>query len=217
LHYLIKLCAFLVLTGCAVPVTQPETKNVAALTFDDGPSVHTDRLLDYLAHYNAKATFFPTANRLALYPNIAARIVEDGHEIANHTWSHPDLTRLNDEQIRRQITRADTELALYSEEDVFVFRPPFGSFNQRVINAVGRSPVLWDLDTSDWLSRSPSSIAQRASQAQPGDVILFHDLHRTTVDAIPETLELLKARGFSFVTYSELRQIYPEQTYRAFQ
>ncbi|WP_431927207.1 polysaccharide deacetylase family protein [Nonomuraea jabiensis] len=176
-----------------------------ALTFDDGPGPYTDTLLAYLAAYRARATFFVVGGNVVAYPGVLHRTAAAGHEIGNHTWSHPDLTRLSPARVRAQLGRTDQAIRAVTGVVPGLVRPPYGAFNATVRRQSGRPMVLWSVDTLDWRYRSAATVARRALRSvRPGSVILFHDIHPTTVRAIPRVLRKLAGRGYRFVTVSEL-------------
>ncbi|MEV1173364.1 polysaccharide deacetylase family protein [Nonomuraea sp. NPDC049784] len=176
-----------------------------ALTFDDGPGRYTDTLLRHLAKYHAHATFFVVGSNVVVYPRVLRRTVAAGHEIGNHTWSHPVLTRLSAAGVRSQLVRTDREVKAAGGVVPQLVRPPYGAFNKAVRRQIARPLVLWNVDTLDWRYRNSATVARRALRAvRPGSIILFHDIHRTTVGAIPHVLKSLAKRGYRFVTVSEL-------------
>ncbi|MBR8640583.1 polysaccharide deacetylase family protein [Streptomyces tuirus] len=178
-----------------------------ALTFDDGPAApYTGTLLDHLAQYDARATFFTVGQNVAAHPELVRAEARAGHEIANHSWNHPDLTRLTPAEIRSQLTRTNAAIEAATGKEPTLFRPPYGAINGKVRSATGLSPVLWDLDTEDWKYPDASRVAQSVtSKVDRNDVILLHDIHATSVEAVPGILRTLTARGFHFVTISHLR------------
>ncbi|MDX3638237.1 polysaccharide deacetylase family protein [Streptomyces sp. MB09-02B] len=178
-----------------------------ALTFDDGPAVpETGTLLKYLAQYKARATFFVVGQNVATHPEVVRAEKLSGHEIANHSWNHPVLTHLTPAQIHSQMERTDAAIKAATGEEPRLFRPPYGAIDDKVRAATSLSPVLWDMDTLDWKSHDPAEVAQTViSQAEPNDVVLIHDIHPTSVAAVPEILRTLTAQGYHFVTVSHLR------------
>ncbi|GGW45368.1 polysaccharide deacetylase family protein [Streptomyces caelestis] len=178
-----------------------------ALTFDDGPAApETGTLLTYLAQYKARATFFVVGQNVAAHPDIVRAEMKSGHEIANHSWNHPVLTNLTPTQIRSQLERTNAAIKAATGKEPTLFRPPYGAIDGNVRAATSLSPVLWDMDTLDWKSHDPAKVAQTViSQAEPNDVVLIHDIHPTSVAAVPEILRTLTGRGYHFVTTSHLR------------
>lgn len=189
-----------------------------ALTFDDGPSpATTPRLLDILAKRHIKVTFFMVGENAAQYPEIVKRILAEGHEIGNHTWSHPDLARLSEDKVRSELQRTDDAIFQAAGVHPKLMRPPYGSLSAlrgqaRWINReFGYKIILWEVDPQDWKYRNAAHVEsvilygdKNSPPTRAGSIILSHDIHATTVDAMPATLDQLIAKGFKFVTVSEL-------------
>ncbi|MFJ4974678.1 polysaccharide deacetylase family protein [Streptomyces coeruleorubidus] len=178
-----------------------------ALTFDDGPAApETGTLLKHLAQHKARATFFVVGQNVAAHPDIVRAEMKSGHEIANHSWNHPVLTNLTPAQVRSQLERTDAAIKAATGKEPALFRPPYGAIDDEVKASTTLSPVLWDVDTLDWKTHDPAKVARTViSQAEPNDVVLIHDIHPTSVAAVPEILRTLTARGYHFVTVSHLR------------
>ncbi len=124
---------------------------------------------------------------------------QEGHEIGNHSWDHPDLTKLGAAELQRQIARTDAAIVnAVGERPVFV-RPPYGAANQAVAKAAGRPLILWDSDTLDWRYRTEVSIVNRA---RSGGIVLMHDIHKSTVRSATAVIRMFKQRGSRFVTLS---------------
>ncbi|GAB2845776.1 hypothetical protein GCM10022221_51390 [Actinocorallia aurea] len=179
-----------------------------ALTFDDGPMDHTERLLEILARYNARATFFVVGQMVEEFPQLVQKEVAAGHEIANHSWNHSDLAGLSEEGVTAQIKQTQEAILRHSGYRSVLLRPPYGSSNARVAKVAasfGLPEIIWAVDPLDWRDRNSSLIARRVlSETGPGDVVLLHDIHASTVDAVPKILEGLSAKGYRFVTVSRL-------------
>lgn len=190
----------------SVVTSQP----LIAITFDDGPHPsHTPRLLDILAQRNVKATFYVVGSRVQSHPHIIARMIREGHEVANHTWNHPDLTKLSDAGTRSELQR--TAQAIYQACGVYprTYRPPYGAITDRhrrwIHGEFGYPTVTWNVDPRDWQKPGPSVVTSRlVSGARNGAILLAHDIHGGTVSAIPSALDQLLARGFRFVTVTQL-------------
>jgi peptidoglycan/xylan/chitin deacetylase (PgdA/CDA1 family) len=180
------------------------------MTFDDGPhGTNTPRLLEMLKQRGIKATFFCVGQCVAEFPEIARRIVDEGHEIANHSWSHPQLSAMSEASVRDQLEKTHQAIKQATGVAPKMFRPPYGAFTQRQrnwANAVyGYRIILWDVDPLDWKIRNASHVeSEILKQTVPGSIILSHDIHKSTVDAMPATLDALLAKGYKFVTVSEL-------------
>jgi peptidoglycan/xylan/chitin deacetylase (PgdA/CDA1 family) len=181
-----------------------------AMTFDDGPHAqNTPRLLDILKQRGIKATFFVVGKNAAEYPDILKRIAEEGHEIANHSFSHPLLASLSEPALREQLDKTHQTVLKESGVTMTVMRPPYGALSdpqRRWTNAnFGYKIILWDVDPLDWKFRDAARVeTEILNRTRPGSIILSHDIHKTTVDAMPSTLDALTAKGFKFVTVSEL-------------
>jgi peptidoglycan/xylan/chitin deacetylase (PgdA/CDA1 family) len=152
---------------------------------------------------------------VAQAPEIAKQIVTDGHEIANHSWSHPLLTKLNEAAVRGELERTHNVIKQTAGVTPTLMRPPYGALTVRQrswANATwGYKIMLWDVDSLDWKHRSPAKTESIIlAETKPGSIILCHDIHKTTVDAMPATLDALVAKGFKFVTVSELLQMHRE-------
>ncbi len=184
----------------------PPVKRVA-LTFDDGPHPKvTPQILDTLHKYDAKATFFMLGSRAEYYPEIAKQVNDAGHELGNHTWTHPDLTKSNVEKVRNEINRTTSIIESVTGEKVTAFRPPYGAVNDTVRGQTDLPIVLWDVDTLDWQHRDASKLlAYVKKQTKDGSIILMHDIHQSTADGLDAVLNYLQAEGYSFVTVSELQ------------
>lgn len=187
-------------------------ENLCVLTFDDGPSKNTADLLDMLKSYGIKATFFLLGAQAVHHQDLVRRMDEEGHEIGNHSWSHPNLRKLSTENQKAQL--ADTEALFRSLGVTSLFmRPPYGSFDGRTVQIakdLDLDIILWSLDSNDW-RRLPADYAKlpstRGTIYEDGGlrgVFLFHDTHRSTVDDLPRIVAHLKAGGCErFVTISE--------------
>ena len=198
--------------GREKPVNRPAGQPVdcrrvkcVALTFDDGPGPYTDTLLRHLAAHQAPATFFVVGQNVAAYPSVLRRTAAAGHEIGNHTWSHQDLTKLSAAAVRTELARTDEAVRAAVGFVPALVRPPYGAFDNTLRVRIKRPLVLWSVDTLDWLHRDSARVARVAIRsARPGGIILFHDIHPTTVKAIPRVLKALSRKGYTFVTVSQL-------------
>ncbi|WP_203246701.1 polysaccharide deacetylase family protein [Sporosarcina beigongshangi] len=177
-----------------------------ALTFDDGPDPKvTTQILDTLQKYNAKATFFMLGSRVEYYPDIAKNINDAGHELGNHTWNHPDLTKADMEKVRKEINRTSAIIESVTGTKATVFRPPYGAVNQMVKKQSNLPTVLWDVDTLDWKHRDAHRLLMRVKEeTKNGSIILMHDIHQSTADGLDAVLSYLQSEGYIFVTVSEL-------------
>ena len=181
-----------------------------AMTFDDGPSAAlTPKLLDLLATHHVKATFFVIGENVAEHPEIVARAAREGHEIANHSWSHPNFAKMSQESVRSQLQRTDDAIKSAIGKSPTLLRPPYGSITERekrwIHDEFGYDIILWDVDPLDWKRPGPAVVRNRIlKETRPGSIVLSHDIHPGTVEAMPSTFDELEAKGFKFVTVSEL-------------
>ena len=181
-----------------------------AMTFDDGPSATlTPKLLDILAAHHIRATFFVLGEMVAEHPEILARAAREGHEIASHSWSHPNLAKMSQEGVRSQLQRTDDEIKSAAGHRPTLFRPPYGSITERqkrwIHDEFGYDIILWDVDPLDWRRPGPAVVRNRIlKETRPGSIVLSHDIHPGTIAAMPSTFDELEAKGFKFVTVSEL-------------
>lgn len=180
-----------------------------ALTFDDGPGPKTPELLDILAKEKVPATFMLVGRAVKTYPDIVAREVKEGHVLANHTWSHPQLTKISDSKINKEITSTlEAIKKVVPNAEVNLTRPPYGAFNSRVtaaLKSLKQSVILWDVDTLDWKNRNPQSVLEQVKkQTKAGSIILMHDIHPTTIQAVPDIIKHLRSQGYTLVTVPEL-------------
>jgi peptidoglycan-N-acetylglucosamine deacetylase len=184
--------------------------NYVAMTFDDGPHPqNTPRLLDMLRARNVKATFYVIGRSVDLYPQIVRRTVAEGHEMGNHSHTHRLLSKLSDAEVRTEMARCRDAIGRAAGVRPRTMRPPYGGLLQRqrelVYNEFGYPTILWSVDPLDWKRPGPSVVASRINAgASAGGIILAHDLHAQTVDAMPAALDGLLRRGFKFVTVSQL-------------
>ncbi|KAA0965195.1 polysaccharide deacetylase family protein [Sporosarcina sp. ANT_H38] len=182
------------------------TKQIA-LTFDDGPDPKvTMQILETLKKYDAKATFFMLGSRVEYYPEIAKKVQEAGHELGNHTWNHPDLTKAGVEKVQAEINKTSSIIKNVTGEEATVFRPPYGAVNKTVRSQTNLPVVLWDIDTLDWKHRDPNQLLTHVKgSAKDGSIILMHDIHQSTAEGLDSVLAYLQSEGYTFVTVSELQ------------
>jgi peptidoglycan/xylan/chitin deacetylase (PgdA/CDA1 family) len=194
------------ITFSRVAVSQP----YVAMTFDDGPHPkNTPRLLDMLRERNIKATFYVIGRNVDLYPNVLRRAVSEGHEIGNHTYNHPILSKLGDSRVREELTKCRDAVARAAGVQPRTMRPPYGALLQRqrewIRTELNYPTIMWSVDPLDWKRPGTAVIKSRIlSGTTPGAIILAHDLHASTVDAMPATLDGLLNKGYRFVTVSQL-------------
>ncbi|BAQ11703.1 peptidoglycan N-acetylglucosamine deacetylase a [Bacillus sp. OxB-1] len=183
-----------------------QTIKKIALTFDDGPDPKvTVQILDILQRHDAKATFFMLGSRVEYYPEIARQVAAAGHELGNHSWNHPDLTKMGAEKAKQEILRTSSMIEEVTGNKATVFRPPYGAVNSEVRNVSGLPVVLWDVDTLDWKHRDPELLLEKVKgSTKNGSIVLMHDIHQSTADGLEAVLSYLQSEGYVFVTVSEL-------------
>lgn len=187
-------------------------ENLCALTFDDGPSIYTPALLDMLDTHGIKATFFLLGQNARYHPDIVRRIEAEGHDIGNHTWSHPNLRAISFERQQAELVSTDELLRSLGVTPLYM-RPPYGNFDERTLQIaddLGIDLILWSLDSRDWKSLPADYSKLRSTRGTIYDdgalrgIFLFHDTHKSTVDDLPRIIANLKAGGCEkFVTISE--------------
>lgn len=164
-------------------------------------------ILDLLDEYNIKTTFFLVDIWTQKYPELVKEIVTRGHEIGNHSTSHPQMSKLNETQIAKELnTQADNVLAIAGVRPV-LFRPPYGDYNNRVITIArvqGFVPIQWSVDSLDWKNRGAQEIINRATKVKSGDIVLFHNDSQYILDALPAVLKYYAENGYSVVPISEI-------------
>ncbi len=194
-------------TPATPPVAPPPAAAVdctklkcVALTFDDGPGSLTGTLLDRLEAANVVATFFVLGQNVRIHPDLVTRMVRSGMVVANHTWDHRDMKRLSLDEARSEVDRTSAEIARVTGVSTTLLRPPYGSMSPQTAT-LGQAIILWDVDTEDWKNRDASITTTRAlATVRPGSIILMHDIHASTIEAVPAIIAGLKARGFTLVT-----------------
>ncbi len=205
-------------TPKATPTTTPTPtrppvdctkEKCVALTFDDGPGPDTPKLLDTLKAENVPATFLLVGKAVVTYPDTVAREFKEGHSLGVHTWNHPQLTKIPDDKIVNEITSTADAIKKAAPDAKLTFtRPPYGAFNPRVISvlkSLNHAAVIWDVDTLDWKHRDPNAVlTQVQQQTKPGSIILMHDIHPTSIQAVPAIIKYLRSQGFTMVTVPEL-------------
>lgn len=194
------------------PIVMPNcnAKPCMALTFDDGPNpLTTPRILDILASEHVHATFFLVGQRVPGNEATVRRMYREGNEVGNHSWSHPDFTKLSQAQITDQIQKTQTVIVAAGVPAPHLLRPPYGSVNPGVLSQLHMTTVEWNIDPDDWSQKDPAKIdANILSHAQPGRIILMHDIYPWTADALRPAIDNLKAH-YQLVTVSQLMHLAP--------
>ncbi len=201
-------------TGPSVTYSQVGiSEPYVAMTFDDGPHpLNTPRLLDLLAQRNIKATFYVVGTNAKEYPNIIRRMINEGHEIGNHTKSHPYLTNMSDSQVRAELNYCRDAIIEAAGIPPQSMRPPYGAITSRqkswIYQEWNYPTILWSVDPRDWQKPGAGVVADRiVAGTRNGAIILAHDIHSGTIDAMPSALDRLLAKGFKFVTVTQLLEL----------
>lgn len=182
-------------------------KPMIALTFDDGPGPETDRLLDVLEENDAHATFFMTGGNASARPETVQRMLALGCELGNHTWNHPQLTKLDVSGIQNEVGSTNSAIASACGSPATVLRPPYGDYNSSVLSAAGMPAILWSVDTLDWKTKSKVQTVESIMSAKDGDIVLMHDIHTWSIDAAIEAIPKLIEAGYQLVTVSEMAAV----------
>ncbi|WP_019120635.1 polysaccharide deacetylase family protein [Brevibacillus massiliensis] len=193
----------------------------AALTFDDGPDqTWTPQILDILSAYRVKATFMCVGTQIRSHPHVLKRIFAEGHIIGNHSWSHPDLTKISPDQVREQVEQTSAEIYRLTGARPCLFRPPYGELNPEVIQilaSLDQKIILWSVDSRDWTGISGRQVAATVlRETAPGGIILQHCFGgrrglANTVRALPQIIVRLREQGYRFRSVSGLLNVSPYQ------
>lgn len=184
-------------------------KKIIALTFDDGPNPETTPyLLETLRTEKVPVTFFALGKNAQAYPNIIKEEQKEGNEVASHTWDHQDLVTLSPKEQRTEILNANQLINKITGKDVKIFRPPYGSYSQSILDQINIEAVNWTVDTNDWRYNTSEPVIQNSiSGAYDGAIILMHDIHPWSVNAVPSIIDELKKENYCFVTVDQLLEI----------
>lgn len=205
--------------GRFFPIRKIKDKDKVVLTFDDGPDpLYTPRILDILKKYNVRAVFFLVGENVRKYPQLAQKIVEEGHDIGNHSFNHANLLILKSRAIKKNIMMANREIANITGMVPQFFRPPRGLYNKAVLDlcdGLGMRVILWSLTSLDWRGISATKMTKMVlEKVKGGDIILFHDSgnifykkktnHENTVRALPKIIEGIQKKGLKITALSDL-------------
>lgn len=194
-------------------------KKMVALTFDDGPGAYTDRLLDCLEKNDAKATFFMVGTGINSYKKTVKRMAELGCELGNHSYDHPAFTSLSNAAIQSQIQKTSNLIKQAAGSNPTVARLPYGdgASNSRVLGAIGLPSIYWSIDTRDWANTGnpQHTVNEVLNYVKDGDIVLMHDIHKSTVIAAEQIIPALKKKGYQLVTVSQLAKYKGKTTLKA--
>lgn len=179
---------------------------LVAVTFDDGPGQYTDGLLDELAKRDVVVTFFVQGCNAERYSSVIKKAYEAGHQIASHTYNHPNLVNLSAAEVQNQLNKTSNILnQAIGVENTYMLRPPYGSYNANVLAVSGVPAILWSVDTLDWKTRRADAVYQHiVNDTKDGSIILMHDLYSSTVEGALRGIDYLREQGYELVTVSEL-------------
>ncbi len=182
---------------------------VISISFDAAwGNEDTQTLIDILDKYDVKATFFVVGQWVDKYPESVKALFDAGHEVMNHSNDHPYMTKLSEEEIIANVTACDDKIEAVTGVRPTLFRPPYGDYNDKVINtlrAMDHYPIQWDVDSLDWQEKGVQPVIDRVlGKVQPGSIVLFHNAAKYTPEALPTILESLIRDGYSFVPISQL-------------
>ena len=204
-------------TGRLVPIYYVETtEKKVAFSFDAcWGSTYTQTILDILQENNIKTTFFLTGFWVEKYPEMVKTIAQAGHEIGNHTYSHPHLNSLSEEEIKKELEKIGNMIFELTAIKPSLFRPPYGEYSNKVIstaNSCGYQTIQWSIDSLDWKDLGKEAMVTRVTQnLHPGAIILFHNNGTYTAEALPEIIDFVKGEGYQIIPISEL--LYKENFY----
>ncbi len=203
--FLLCIISLLCLLGTFVPAQAAQGPKLLALTFDDGPSKYTDKLLDGLKERGAKATFFMVGSNVNAYPETVKRMKKEGHQLATHTMSHANLALSSVDNIKSEVFGVNDRINAIVGDGKYYLRPPYGSYNDTVKRTVMTPIIYWSVDTEDWKSRNTQSVYNKImNTARDGDIILLHDLYLTSVEGALKAVDSLQQQGYVFVTVEQL-------------
>ena len=181
---------------------------VVAITFDDGPSKYTEKILDILKKYDASGTFFLIGNKVEFYGDTLRRILEEGSEIGNHSYDHKLLTRLSKEEFQVEINKTQEAIKKVTGFTPTLFRPTYGGYNNTLKSYTDLKFVLWDVDSRDWQVKTKDKILKNVlPNVKSGSIILLHDNHEYSLNSLDDILKNLKNQGYKFVTVTELLEL----------
>lgn len=194
-------------TEDGIYVPNVDNSKMICLTFDDGPTEKTPEVLDILAEYDVKATFFVLGVQLEKenYGEVIPRMIEEGHQIGSHSYSHIDMLNADDQTIIDEFNRTDSLLAAYGTYPTIV-RFPYGDYTPEKVALTNRSNILWDNDSLDWEdgSTAESILNNISNYLEGGNIILMHDMYDSTLEALPQLLQKLADEGYECVTLDEM-------------
>lgn len=202
------ILSLLIVLFISLPVSASEEVKYVALTLDDGPSVYMAPLLNELKERDAHVTFFLTGWRVNPYKAVVERAYDEGHQIANHDYSHADLSLISADDINKEIDSTNVLLTECTGESSFMVRPPWGYYNDTTLSTRPNDIFIgWNIDTYDWAIKDSADCTERILSADDGDIILMHITVGTTPKGIIDAIDIMQKDGYRFVTVEELAKI----------
>ena len=193
-----------------IPIYNVKTEEKKiAISFDAAwGNEETQSLIDILKQYNVKTTFFVVGAWVDKYPESVKALSDAGHEVCNHSNTHPHMPKLSGEDMKKQISACNEKVKSVTGKSPALFRPPYGDYNNTVVKSVqelNMYPIQWDVDSLDWKNPTPQQITERVtSKVKPGSIVLFHNGAKNTPAALPSVLKTLQSQGYSIVPVSQL-------------
>lgn len=190
-------------------VQKPETEKVISISFDAAwGNEDTEKLIEIMDKYKVKTTFFVVGGWVDKYPESVKQLSDAGHEIMNHSNTHPHMTQISTEKMKEEVSKCDEKIQKITGVKPILFRAPYGDYDNKVVQAMretGHYTIQWDVDSLDWKNLSPNEISERVlKRVKPGSIVLFHNAALHTPEALPQILEALQKDGYSIVPVSQL-------------
>ncbi len=184
-------------------------EKVASISFDAAwGNEDTEQLIEILEKYKVKATFFVVGEWVDKYPESVRALSDAGHEVMNHSNTHPHMTKLSKEKMRQELTECNNKIEAVTGKKPNLFRAPYGDYNNDVVGTMrecGAYTIQWDVDSLDWKDLSASEIHKRVTdKVKPGSIVLFHNAAKHTPEALPSIIETLQADGYSLIPISQI-------------
>ncbi|MGY3767111.1 polysaccharide deacetylase family protein [Vagococcus vulneris] len=186
--------------------TDIKNKKMVSLTFDDGPNAtSTAKVLDILKKNQVKATFFVLGSMVDAHPDMIKRIHDEGHVIGNHSYSHPNLIKLDDAGIKKEVLETNKKIEKITGEEPYLLRPPYGSLNDKVKTVTGMEIVLWNVDSMDWKTRNSNAIIKKVEGTSlPHSIVLMHDIYGSSADSLQQIINYYRSNGYQFSPVDDL-------------
>lgn len=200
-----KYEVYIVLNDTIETNSEVINKKMVAFTFDDGPSIYTKDFVNTLNEYGFKATFFELGNRIKYNQGVVEYLLNNGMEVASHSYSHKNLNILGDKEIDSEVNSTSIIFNEITKESIKLFRPPYGNLEKSVLDRINYPIIMWDIDSYDWLYKDEEIVYKNIiNNIKDGSIVLMHDVYITSLEALKKVLPELKAMGYVVTTVSEL-------------